>query len=190
MKRFQHHCSRVIAFGSILAALLITAGAQAQTCPSYPIALPAQLLASVPTNTVITDIYNGADAGSFGWLSWTGDPSEAALETSLTAPGDSSSYTNPDDATDHEINAGDWVTARGGVPNRSSMRGVLDNLLDVDIIVPIFDDVRVTGGTVAYHVAGFAQVRLIDYRLPSQNKITVLFLGFTDCSSGDGGPNV
>jgi hypothetical protein len=67
---------------------------------------------------------------------------------------------------------------------------VLDNLVDVDIIVPVFDDVRVTGDTVAFHVAGFAQVRLVGYRLPSQNKITILFLGFTDCSSGDGGPNV
>src|SRR3954453_22449629 len=102
MKRFQHHCSRLVSFGALLGVIAITLGANAQTCPSYPIALPAQLLGSVPTNTVIMDIYNGVGAGNFGWLSWAGDPSEAALETSLTAPGDSGSYINPDDSTDHE----------------------------------------------------------------------------------------
>src|SRR5438128_1754553 len=128
MKSFQHNCLRLVSFGSLLGILIIGAGAQAQTCPSYPIALPAQLLANVPTNTVIMDIYNGVEAGNFSWLTWTGDPSEAALETSLTAPGDSSSYVNPDDPTDNEINVGDWVTGRPGVSNRSSIRGVLDNL--------------------------------------------------------------
>jgi hypothetical protein len=189
MKHLQHHYSRLISLSSLLGALTMAVGASAQTCPSYPIALPAQVLADVPTNTVV-DVLNGTDLDNFGWLTWTGDPGEAALETSLTAPGDSSTYVNPDDPTDNEIDVGDWVTGRSGVSNRSSVRGVLDNLVDVDIIVPVFDDVRVTGDTVAFHVAGFAQVRLVGYRLPSQNKITILFLGFTDCSSGDGGPNV
>jgi hypothetical protein len=168
---------------------MIAAGAWAQTCPCYPIALSAQLLTDVPTNTVIMDISNGSGPGNFGWLTWTGDSSLAALQTSLTVPGDSFSYINPDDPTDNEIDVGDWVTARAPVSNRSSVRDTLDNLLDVDIIVPVYDDVRGTGNTAAYHVAGFAQVRLIGYRLPSQNRITILFLGFADCSGG-GGPNV
>jgi hypothetical protein len=185
MKRFQHPCSRLFSFGSLLGILMFAAALQAQTCPSYPIALPAQLLADVPTNTVITDISNGVSLDTFGWLAWTGDPGQSALETSLTAPGDSSSYINPDDPSDNQLDVGDWVTARSAVSNRSSMRNVLDTLLNVDIVVPVFDDVRGS----AYHVAGFAHIQLLGYRLPSQNKITVLFLGFTDCS-GDGGPNV
>jgi hypothetical protein len=76
--------------------------AQAQTCPAFPIALSAQTLSGVPTNTSITDIVNGDQPGNFGWLSWTGDPGEPTLVVSLTTPGDSTNYVNPDDATDHE----------------------------------------------------------------------------------------
>jgi hypothetical protein len=191
MNRFQYHVSRVIAVGSLLGALLVSpATAQAQTCPSFPIALPAQLLSNVPTNSVITDIVNGVQLDNFGWLTWNGDLSDSALLTSLVPPGDSTNYVNPDNLADQEINAGDWVIGRAGVSNRSSMRSALNNLSGVDIIVPVFDDVRSSGDNVAYHVAGFAHVQLIEYRLPSQNRITILFIGFTDCSSGDGGPNV
>jgi hypothetical protein len=149
------------------------------------------MLASVPTNTLITGIINGDQPGNFGWLSWTGDLGEPTLVGSLIAPGDSSNFINPDDPTDHEIDVGDWVTGLPGVSNRSSIRSALGNLLGADIIVPVFDQVRDTGGSLAYHVVGFAHVQLMDFRLPSQNKISVLFLGFTDCSGGgDGGPNV
>jgi len=168
--------------------------AQAQTCPSFPIALSAQMLSSVPTNTLITDIFNGDQPENFGWLSWSGDLSEPTLVVSLTAPGDSTNYVNPDDLTDHELNVGDWVMGVSGVSNRSSMRNALDSLLGVDVIVPVFDGSRGAGDTLAYHVVGFAHVQLIDYYLPSQNRISVLFLGFTDCSGsgggGDGGPGV
>jgi len=192
MKLLQHHGSRLVAVGSLLGTLLLgSAVAHAQTCPSYPIALPAQLLLNVPTNTVITDIFNGDQLNNFGWLTWTGDPSDPTLITSLTAPGDSTDYINPDNPADHEINAGDWVSGRSAVSNRSSMRSALNNLLGTDIIVPVFDDVRGSGSSLAYHVAGFAHVQLVDYRLPSMNKISILFIEFTDCSGGgDGGPGV
>jgi hypothetical protein len=192
MKLLQDHGSRLVAVGSLLGALLVgSAVAHAQTCPSYPIALPAQLLLNVPTNTVIPDIFNGDQLNNFGWLTWTGDPSDPTLITSLIAPGDSTDYINPDNPADQEINAGDWVSGRPGVSNRSSMRNALNNLLGMDIIVPVFDDVRGSGSSLAYHVAGFAHVQLVDYRLPSMNKISILFIEFTDCSGGgDGGPGV
>jgi hypothetical protein len=189
----NRHCSRLVAAGSLVGALFVGVAAQAQTCPSFPIALSAQMLSSVPTNTLITDILNGDQPGNFGWLSWTGDLGEPTLVASLTAPGDSSNYVNPDDPTDHELDVGDWAVGLPGVSNRSSLRSALDGLLGMDIIVPVFDDVRDTGGVLAYHVVGFAHVQLMDYRLPSQNRISVLFLGFTDCSGGgggDGGPGV
>jgi hypothetical protein len=192
MKLLQHHSSRVVAVGSLLGTLLLgSAVVHAQTCPSYPIALPAQLLLNVPTNSVITDIFNGDQLNNFGWLTWTGDASDSTLLTSLTAPGDSTNYVNPDNPADQEINVGDWVSGRSSVSNRSSMRSALNNLLGTDIIVPVFDDVRGSGSTLAYHVAGFAHVQLVDYRLPSMNKISILFIEFTDCSGGgDGGPGV
>jgi hypothetical protein len=191
MKLLQHHGSRLVAVGSLLGTLLIGSAAHAQTCPSFPIALPAQLLLNVPTNSVITDIFSGDQLNNFGWLTWTGDPSDPALITSLTPPGDSTGYINPDNPVDQEINAGDWVSGRSSVSNRSSMRNALNNLLGTDIIVPVFDDVRGSGSSLAYHVAGFAHVQLVDYRLPSMNKISILFIEFTDCSGGgDGGPGV
>jgi hypothetical protein len=191
MKLLQHHGSRLVAVGSLLGTLLIGSAAHAQTCPSYPIALPAQLLLNVPTNSVITDIFNGVQLNNFGWLTWTGDSSDPTLITSLTPPGDSTDYINPDNPVDQEINAGDWVSGRSSVSNRSSMRNALNNLLGTEIIVPVFDDVRGSGSSLAYHVAGFAHVQLVDYRLPSMNKISILFIEFTDCSGGgDGGPGV
>jgi hypothetical protein len=193
MNHIHRHCSRFLAFSSLMGALFVGVSAHAQTCPSFPIALSAQMLSSVPTNTLITDILNGDQLENFGWLSWTGELSEPTLVGSLTAPGDSTNYVNPDDATDHEVNAGNWVVGLAGVSNRSSLRDALDALLGVDIIVPVFDQARDTGGTLAYHVVGFAHVQLMDYRLPSENRISVLFLGFTDCSGGgdgDGGPGV
>ena len=187
----NHIHRRVLAVGSLIGALCGGAAvAQAQTCPSFPITLSAQMLGSVPTNSVITDILNG---DNFSWLSWTGDQSDRTLVVSLTVPGDSTNYVNPDNLTDHELNVGDWVMAKSPVSNRSSMRNALDSLLGVDIIVPVFDDVRGSGNSTAYHIAGFAHVQLIDYSLPSQNMISVLFVEFVDCSGGgggDGGPGV
>jgi len=142
------------------------------------------MLGSLPTNTVITDIVAG---DNFSWLSWTGDQSDRALVVSLTVPGDSTNYVNLDDPNDHELNVGDWVFAKAPVSNRSSMRNALDALLGVDLIVPVFDDMRASGNGAAYHVAGFAHVQLVDYSLPSQNRISILFLGAVDCSGGGGG---
>jgi hypothetical protein len=187
MKLLQHRGSCLVAVGSFLGTLLVGSAAHAQTCPSYPIALPAQLLLNVETNTVITDIFNGVQLNNFGWLTWTGDPGDSTLVNSLTPPGDSTNYVNPDNPADQEINAGDWVSGRSGVSNRSNMRNALNNLLGMDIFVPVFDDVRGSGDSLAYHVAGFAHVQLVDYRLPSMNRIAVLFIEFTDCSGGGGG---
>jgi hypothetical protein len=190
MKCIRHHCSRFVAFGSLIGAVFVAAATvQAQTCPSFPIALSAQLLDGVPANTIITDIVNGEQPENFGWLSWTGDETQFTLVVSLTGAGDSSSYVNPDDPTDNELDPGDWVIGIAGVSNRSSLRNALDNLLGADINVPVFDEVRDSANIVAYHVVGFAHVQLLGYHLPSQNRISVLFLGFSDCSGG-GGPGV
>jgi hypothetical protein len=122
MKLLQHHSSRVVAVGSLLGTLLLgSAVVHAQTCPSYPIALPAQLLLNVPTNSVITDIFNGDQLNNFGWLTWTGDASDSTLLTSLTAPGDSTNYVNPDNPADQEINVGDWVSGRSSSSVRTSL---------------------------------------------------------------------
>jgi len=153
----------------------------AQTCELYPIALSAQTLNGVTPGTVLVDIYNGTQPGNFGWLSWTGDQSVPALEESLTPPGNSAAYVNPDNPTDHTVNVGDWVSGLSGVDNSKSVRRALDTLATRDIIVPIWDSARGSGANTAYRVCGFAQVRLLSYRLASQNRITARFLGYVQC---------
>lgn len=194
MKRSQHSYCRFVAFASILATLFIgSRAAQADTCPLYPLIFPGQLFTNVDTNTVVIDVFNGDLSQDFSWVTWTGALDQATLVASLVPPGNSTNYVNPDDSTDHEVNIGDWVVGRPGVPNSIDIRDALDDLHDTDLIVPIFDQVRGTQDAPQYHVSGFVTVRIVGYHLPAKNRISVLFLGFTDCSNGGpggGGPGV
>ncbi|SPE60716.1 exported hypothetical protein [Verrucomicrobia bacterium] len=161
---------------TMLAATLVAGRAQAQ-CLLYPIALSAQTVAVATPGTVLPNIWNGDQPGNFGWLTWTGDPGEPTLVDSLTAPGDSSTYVNPEDPSDHQLIAGKWVTGRPGVANGKHVRAALNTLLGTQIIVPVWDQVRGEGANAAYHISGFALVQLISYDLPSENRITALYLG-------------
>jgi len=171
----------LLALGLNLALVIDQAQAQ---CPVYPIALSSSTLVGVTNGTVLHDIFNGSQPGNFGWLSWTGAPDEPTLAASLTVPGNSSNYVNPDDPTDHIINVGDWVTGKPGVSNGSSVRDALDALEDYEILVPVWDQVRNGGSNAAYRVSAFARVRIIGYRLPSQNRISAIFLGYDTCGTG------
>ena len=172
---------------------------QAQAaCPLFPIAISSASLNGVAAETVIPDIFNGAQPGNFGWLTWAGATDEPTLVASLTVPGNSDTYVNPADATDHEVSVGDWVRGKPGVSNSSAVRDALDNLEDFEIILPVYDQVTGSGSSAAYHISGFAKVRILGYRLPSANRISVVYLGNADCSDdgggddggGDGGPGV
>jgi hypothetical protein len=147
----------------------------------YPIALHMDSLTGVPVGGIIPDIYNGAQPGNFGWLTWAGSPSEPTLVTSLTPPGNSSTYINPLSRNDHTVSVGDWVQGKPGVTNSDKVRKALNTLKQIDIVVPVWDRVRGRGNTSLYQVAGFARVRITDYHLPKQNRITARFLGFVDC---------
>ena len=70
--------------------------ATSATCALYPIALQSQTLQNIAPNTIIPNILNGDQAGNFGWLSWAGSQNESTLVTSLTPPGNSQTYVNPD----------------------------------------------------------------------------------------------
>jgi uncharacterized repeat protein (TIGR01451 family) len=151
------------------------------TCELYPIALHVDTLEGVAVGEEVEDIYNGTGPGNFGWLSWTGDPSVPALVESLTPPGNSDTYVNPYDSNDHTLSPGDWVYGKPGVSNSKAVRGALDELKEMDIIVPVWDQAEGKGKNVEYHVVGYAQVRITDYRLPGQNRISVIFLGCVEC---------
>lgn len=152
-------------------------------CPAYPIALSAQTLANVTPGTVISNIWNGSQPGNFGWLSWTGDAGEPTLVESLSQPGNSYTYINPDNASDHQLTPGHWVSGRPGVANGKHVRANLNALIGVQIIVPVWDQARGEGDNTAYHIIGFATVQLVSYQLPSQNVITAQFIGYSDCGT-------
>ena len=167
--------------GLALGLLATTPLARSQGCELYPIALSAQTLANVQPGAAITDIFNGAQPGNFGWLSWAGSPSEPTLVNSLTVPGDSSTYVNPDDPNDHVVSVGDWVTGKPGVSNSRAVRDALDQLEDYEITVPVWDQARGQGSQTAYRVSAFARVRIVGYRLPGQNRISAVFIGYSNC---------
>ena len=150
-------------------------------CQLYPIALQTASLSGVTVGGSIGNIYNGVQPGNFGWLSWTGDQGDPALVTSLTPPGNSTSYVNPSNPTDHVLVVGDWVDARPGVANSSAVRAALTQLESQDIVVPVWDQSQGTGSGTQYHVVGFAQVRITGFQLPGANTISARYLGSTDC---------
>jgi hypothetical protein len=166
----------------VCALAAFVSNSNAQLCALYPIGLSADLFANTEINTVIADIPRGTDSGDFGWLTWTGDPDPATLAASLAAPGNSETYTNPNDAEDHQVSVGDWVQGKPGGSHSSAVRDALAALDGAEIIVPLFDEATGEGDSVLYHVSGFARVQIIavDHRL------TVLFLGLTGCGGGGG----
>ena len=90
------------------------AGDPGSSCDVYPIAVKSSVVGERHQGKVIEDLTSGAPSGHEGWLTWTGDVGEPALAKSLTPPGDSERYVNPDDATDRVLSVGDWVTGPAG----------------------------------------------------------------------------
>lgn len=157
-----------------------------QGCPLYPIALSTQTLNGAIPGATLGDIWNGVQSGNFGWLTWVGSPNVPTLAQSLTPPGDSHTYVNPNDPTDTVVSIGDWVQGSPGVSNASSVRAALDVLKTIDITVPVWDQATGNGNNSLYRVAGFAIVRITDYRLPNQNRITATFVGYAINCGGSG----
>lgn len=152
-------------------------------CNLYPIALSADSLIDIQTGDVLSDVLNGTQPGNFGWLSWSGSPSTPTVVSSLTPPGNSDTYINPNDPDDHSVSVGDWVQGNPGLSNSSSTRNALDTLKTIDIDLPVWDDTEGSGNNTLYHVSNFVRVRLINYSLPKQNRISAIFLGYS-CGGG------
>src|SRR5688572_684653 len=129
----------------LAACAFATFHAGAQSCDLYPIALPATSLTNAVAGTTVIDVFNGVQPGSFGWLAWAGSPSEPALATSLTPPGNSASYINPNDPADHQLSLGDWVSSKPGVSNSKKVRDVLEALKQLDITLPVWSETRGQG---------------------------------------------
>ncbi|MGC8959621.1 MAG: hypothetical protein ACP5OO_07515, partial [Chloroflexia bacterium] len=127
------------------------------------------------------DILHGSGPGNFGWLTWTGDRSEGALARSLTPPGDSYTYIDPDDPSDHVVSVGDWGRGRPGVADSRAIREALDALMTRIVIVPVWDEATGQGANARYRVVGFAWVQLTAYHLPGRDRISAVFWGWAGC---------
>lgn len=156
------------------------------SCELYPFAISLELLKDVNTEETLEVTASENPSGGFGWLSWTGNPSANRLAASLTPPGDSTTYINPDNPQDHHVSVGDWVKGMPGVANSKDIVVALDALKETAIIVPVWDEVRGEGNNSAYHVASFARIQILDYQLPKENRMTVKFLGYACAGQDDG----
>ncbi|MCB8944221.1 MAG: choice-of-anchor L domain-containing protein [Ardenticatenaceae bacterium] len=152
-------------------------------CDLYPIALHTDTLEGVVIGDVITDIYNGSLPGTFGWLSWTSDITDGVLSVSLMPPGDSYTYVNPDNPDDHVVSLGDWVWGRPDVYKSGKVYLALENLMNHDIVIPVWDVMRDDYGKLQYHVVDFVKVRITDFSLVGKDRISVEFLGYASCGS-------
>jgi hypothetical protein len=170
-------------WAALLAVVASGATASAQ-CALHPIALSVQTLNGVVEGSLLDDIFNGSQPGNFGWLTWTGDPSEPTLSASLSLAGDSYTYVNPFDASDTVVSAGDWVQGKPGLSNSKGVRMSLDDLVGIIIRVPVWDAAQGSGNNTLYHVVGFADVAIVDYKLSGQDRISAVFIGFADCGGG------
>lgn len=145
--------------------------------PLYPIGLNAGVLVGVQPGDVLQNIFNGGGSGHFGWLNWTGQDDDGVLEASLTPPGTSDQYNNLNDPSDATVSVGDWVRGLPGIGNSSGVRNALDDLVGVEIVVPIWSEFTGNGDNARYLVSGFARVRILNYNLPGRNRITAEYLG-------------
>jgi uncharacterized membrane protein len=153
----------------------------AMPCALYPITLYSGTVATATIGQALPDVFNGTGPGNFGWLSWTGANGEPALVNSLTPPGDSGTYLNPNNPNDHTLSINDWVYGRPGVANSKGVRDALDVLKSVTITVPVWDTAAGQGSNTKYHIVGFARIQITDYRLPGQNRISATYWGMASC---------
>lgn len=149
-------------------------------CNAYPIAIHRSLLAGKNKGDRINDILNGTEEGNFGWLRWPNDTSggsAVALEDALTRP-TTDEFENAEDPDDTHLSVGDWIWANTGLSNSDGARQALDGLLNKGWIrVVVFDQHAEEGGVKGkYHADNFAIVKLTDYSLPAQNKISIEFI--------------
>ncbi len=170
----------VSTFLSVLASTPALA-AQASLCELMPIAVEQSVLAPLNAGDGVTQLSIKKQNGNFGWLTWAGSPSSPVLAASLTLPGDSDSYVNPNDGSDTILNPGDWAQGSPGVSASKAVKTALNALLNVPIDVPVWDLNSGSGNNFDYHVVSFATIALTDYRLNGNGWLSFTYLGAKNC---------
>ncbi len=158
------------------------------SCCAYPIAVHESSLQGKSPGQSIGDIFNGSGTGNFGWLRWPQEPSagnEGYLVDSLGDPCMSrSEFDNARDPSDHQLSLGDAVWGNTGLSASADVRAALDALKGQKIRVLVWSTHGGGSGINGYYnIVGFAWVRITDYRLPGQDRITATFEGWdSECN--------
>jgi len=174
--------TKILALPLILGSLTYAGIAQAQ-CDLQPIALSANIVANLQPGTEVRDILNGANRDNFGWLTWNGNQSDRTLVASLAPGGNSEDYINPENPGDNQIQVDDWVESKSGIVDERAVGRALKDLETTVISVPVWDVSQRVGRKIYYHIVGFANVQITDYRLFGRDRISAIFLGYTNCGT-------
>jgi hypothetical protein len=154
------------------------------SCPLYPIAVHTSALVGEGGRSVVRNAVYGTGNGNFGWLNWTGLPLTETLVVSLTPPGDSTTYINPNNPTDHSVSVGDWVAGRSQVDDNPLAAAALSALSSSISIVPVvvWDQVTGVGDSSRYRVSGFAWIYVDSYDLGQPNTLSFRYWGPATCA--------
>lgn len=155
-------------------------------CSLYPIALHTSVLSGggAQERYLVRETTYGTRVGNFGWLSWDGSQGDEALATSLTLPGNSSNYVNPNDPTDHTVSVGDWVLGRPEVIGSQAVSDALGVQVasHYKFVVPVWDQAAGQNNTLRFQVSGFAWVYGIEeYSVEQPNHIALRYWGPAAC---------
>ncbi len=154
-------------------------------CQLFPVGLNTDVIQGMQARLDTRDIAYGIGSGSFGWLNWTGTNNEVSqtLALSLTPPGDSSTYVNPDNPSDHRVSIGDWVVGRPQATGNAGVGAALADLINgyARVAVPLWDQATGEGENLRYHVSGFAWVYVERYSLAPPDSLTIRYWGPATC---------
>lgn len=169
--------------------LLTRSWEQQGQCQLYPIGLNVNALSGGGNDAryVVRETAYGNNTGNFGWLSWNGDMLPDSLAQSLILPGNSSTYTNPDNPSDNVVSVGDWVLGRPPVNNNQAVDAALRALVagNYKVIVPIWDQSTGQGTNLRYHISSFAWIYGIEaYSLQQPNSLSFRYWGPSNCPEG------
>ncbi len=154
---------------------------QDSLCELMPIAVEQSVLAPLTAGDTVAELSIKQSEGNFGWLTWAGSPSSPVLAASLVLPGDSDTYINPDNASDHTLSIGDWAQGSPGVSGSNAVKAALNGLLNVPIVVPVWDQDRGQGNNFDYRVVKFATIMLTQYKLTGNGWLSFTYLGEKNC---------
>jgi hypothetical protein len=168
---------------TIIFFVTFTSTANANECQLYPLTLPQSLIENSQSGEQFSKIKLGNGHGNYSWLTWEGSNDAPSLAESLIPPGNSDTYVNPNDTSDHKLDISDWVEGRPGVKNSAAIRTNLSALIGQQIAIPVWSENQGQGSHFNYLTAQFATIELVDFKLNGKGWISFVYIGNTDCDA-------